>query len=1377
MTYVYTVSISQASPFDIVFKDESNDLVNIYQDSSKFNALSKHYFGIDTKHDFTSQEAVQENNKAITDACLFYADRFKRMKFMLINKKDFKDIRLGTQGPPDIFDEIEVTHLDTVLNNQPKMKFREFVTDVLSIDIGNVGQAVPVVNIPGGGHYLEMCPSDGNEVKRNFYQMLLLYDIHDMFSTFPDGRSSISFHIDSATSDDSLSNVPNICNNSVGYKPAGLTKYNIFDIAGFVLPIPGANPFINNNKFSLLYFGDLMIAYHYRDLPLNQIVDLDPNGGTTAGFDNFDIVTNGLLYSGFYSSSVAGPAISHFDNPGVVAPHLATFTPEKQKFEKLCKYSLLSLNIFWQTLLTYIHSYMILYDNIDNERADHIIHALRHWVFVGINYKDTKPSFNGKFIKRITRELKVNYIAYWFIYKHHYKYTNDVPLPGPHVGPEVEIFAPINVHLNPNNGAPNTVFVCRTFKYDEGNIKEFEVTQGACGLLVNKIYSRCNEDPIAIPRKGARSNGLSEEIERMIFDSANNSINDPSNYIIIGIAQVLKFSGDMSHKTAAMMYKNVFSTIQAFKNFTPCITTTDRPLFTSFFMDNLPGIITGSNTTIVELSSITTLFSHTAASIKKDGNVLVSFYLPKLETNIFDFIRPYFDKINDYSDLLNKLYSIDPVSGNHYEIFTFGPKYLNARKKVTYGIIKNIYEILSYLTTFYLSFFSSNIIDVNVIRCEPPNPIMSFQNNTVLYDGQVGGPTTFTDYRDHYNIPGNRINYAWFAYYRSIGGKIKEINFDNLNNHRFIGFDSFFYAEAQTASFIKNIPFNIMNIPQTGDMYDAPQELYALNTIMTLNYPNIFVIDEKLYKVDEPAVPTPGHSMVHQYSAAGVALPAITASFHVIDRQEKIKHKIEGLYKFFNNIYMLRRMNSALIQYNARIEKDFIEKMDIDRNMGGLMNPALPPPPIINNIAYQNFDLKNHYKKYYVKSCQYDNSLLVLATLYDKLKKSINTSHKYVSHNIFSGTGGSGAPGIGVGGLLFDDPIDSLFIYRTLYFGASLELKTLEARFSTWPTLPVPQKYYYSLFDKMFNVQDGIALHLKPAQVANISSSVFNLDKMIIRKYVAADANYTPGYYLFPFLDFTNVHNDVGNCFVKKMTGIISPDTNSQKARSKSLSPQAQKICDILSNFTSYISDFNSFFVNYRNSFDDERCVDGTFTNLHEIFEGTQCQYIIYSCLLFFNFKCNFKLIQKINSLFISNLNVGNIQLITSPPSVIGYVGVYANGKRDKPFCFHGIADSRIDVIHANNATPIVAELLNDPSPEINVIGLFTDYFEDSNTTPNFNPTLIKGAYFIINQEFTETYNDLKGELIMFLKNYKYHFLDSIHHVNTTNLYSSVEIL
>jgi hypothetical protein len=292
-------------------------------------------------------------------------------------------------------------------------------------------------------------------------------------------------------------------------------------------------------------------------------------------------------------------------------------------------------------------------------------------------------------------------------------------------------------------------FTCHLMNQNS-SVQEFAVTQGDCANYINQICTYCNVDDIAIPRPGPfKKINLYQAIGES-FPFVSKNINDPLNQLIMAILQILKYSGDMSHKVAVMIYRIIFSRIAEFKNFTPAVTTTDRPLIKDLFIDNIPGIITSANATILELSGMRNTFGYTVNSLTDTGKVLFAFYLPVLQTDIFSLLLKYINKLNNYIVLLNKLY--DPI----LECFK-DANFSNKRELETKIIVNVIYKYLTYITMFYLSLFS----------CEIHIPGAAAGADDLIDGPAVGAPGAPDPFAALYHaryVHGNRVNCAWFVY-------------------------------------------------------------------------------------------------------------------------------------------------------------------------------------------------------------------------------------------------------------------------------------------------------------------------------------------------------------------------------------------------------------------------------------------------------------------------------------------------------------------------------------------------------------------------------------------------------------------------------------
>lgn len=1265
MKKVYSVKIDKLPPYHVKFISETNEDIDTHAiDKPSFNVLCQNNFFCDTNHDKTTNKGgIATNDAALSLACSLYPDRFNELIYMLVKKTEYKKINNGDYN-------VEVSHVDLNTSLEKNMNFIDFVKNILKIDFDEA----TIPQTTGNKIYLETCQNPPKDTPiRNFYTFLKLYDIRDMNRGFISARNSISFHIDSATSPDTLRLVPNICTQFYN------GKFNIF---GFILPGTGGGvgefKHPENTKFSFLYFGDLMIADYYFDaLSL---------GGIINGFEDFS-----LLHSEFYSFDEAPPVDAVAKNAALAIgiPNATPPPPSQVLFTGLCRYSLMSMNIFWQTLLSYMHVYIKL--QIGDESND-IIQALRHWVFCGINYDNTKPSFTGKFIKIIVHDpTNVSYIAYWFLHAHHSR----LPLP-------IGAGPPFNCHLMKNNSS----------------VQEFDVTQGDCANYINQVCSHCNEDDIAIPRPGVfKKINLYKAISES-FPFISKDITDSLNQLIIAILQILKYSGDMAHKLAVMIYRIIFSRLAAFNNFTPAVTTTDRPLIKDLFIDNIPGIITSANATILELSGIKNTFGYTVESLNDTGNVLFAFYLPVLQTDIFSLILKYTNKLNNYIVLLNKLY--DPVS-----LCFQDANFSNKRESVTKIIVNVIYRYLTYITMFYLSLFSCEIH----ILGQPPGA----GNLNDLIDGLAVGPPPaydpfYGDYSAQY-VNGNRVNCAWFVYlyYKKPFNTIK---FANLRNTKFVGVDAIHPANTVIQTFLKNqTQLFISNATH------APDYVQRLNDVLSSHsYPVCFEIKRDFYTDPVGA------------NAAAIALA--TAA-----KEQTLQNYVASLFSLYKDLVENRDKHPNL-NYSAQIEKDFFEKMLLRTELGGIvpigMDRALTEPLTMEvDLFYKGY-------LFFDSEHAFDDSLLRLSILYNKYDEITDARQEEKYDDLFKPLDADLTKRLmpDAGNAMFD----SNFLYTYEY------THTTEFTPFNNPFTADGAKKCWALLYKIKNVH-GI-----------IHDTFFTNQKMVLTKVVDGDTfNYTDkGFYLFPFL---RLHPDFIRGGIHKKVG--RPFTIDKKFLNYTFEQnEAAMLIDIFNNLLKYVSDLNDFLDLYQSQIGLFK--DAQNPLVRKIFQGVQCRFIIFFSLLMFNFRCNYGQILQIHHLFRSitdlyfldeplfSTNIDD-HILAVKPDMYGRVRA-SNPKRYKrsgakltsePNIFFHDPGAHLNPINTNAG--IIGELNAVPPPSINCIGLFTTDPLHSNTLDEFDFTKIKGLYFIANKNLKLVYDELKHKLTDFFIKYDTHFGDQFY--------------
>jgi hypothetical protein len=557
---------------------------DIIQGQEHLHDLIKKYFKYDTMHDHTSSGTPNED-KLIKDAIEANKDRKDAIKFLLMNYVDYKKIQnFGLDGN----DDITVQNV-TSLGDGPEISFWDYIKNILNIEF----------DVDKPENHLETC----DDKRKSIYEYMRFLNIFDMGSQFPDKIPSPSYIIDSASSTNRLNEVPNICNK----KENG--TYNISDYI-----MPGDDTFNDNtNKnYSLLFYGDLQIAdYFYELFTLNKT-------------ENDGIIKISESIYNIYQ---------HTDS---------------DKKKRLIQLSVISLNIFWQFVLSYVKLYTDLDDNDDEKKK--AIKNLRHWIFVEIDIKDEKTIFNGKFIKSLNDNNSIYKIARWFSQNH-------------------------------DN--------CMTMEMDDykecNKIYELDITQRKCAQLINEI-----EENIATPREGNNNNsGIIYAIKQYFSDYKQHKY-------ILYMAQILKFTGDKSHQTISELLQVVFKKRPLFEKMTYCVNTQDRPLIAGCIMDDRPFINSRGLSQILISMGI----NKNISELESKNQRLIVFYVPKLKMNIIDILEQLLRRVVKYTNILDKLYDeiYDSIFTNDNEG--------NTRVKMTKKIIQEMYIIIKYITLVYLSFFN-----------------------------------------------------------------------------------------------------------------------------------------------------------------------------------------------------------------------------------------------------------------------------------------------------------------------------------------------------------------------------------------------------------------------------------------------------------------------------------------------------------------------------------------------------------------------------------------------------------------------------------------------------------------------------------------------
>ena len=990
MTQIYKVRIDKQSPYKVLLYDDANNEIDIDHPPMPFNELSKNYFYIDTKHDATYNDtSIPNENKAFSMAYDYYGDRFNQYKFMLVDKDKYENIKNGVYSTL-------VEHLDLVSNTPNSMLFESFVKDILKINLDDapfipidINQLAPLTTdnqfslnttmIPiytNPTSMLESCPDSAK--KKSFYSYLKLYDIRDMSTIFPDGGSSVSFIIDSAPSDASLKNVPNIC----VLKSITQNKYNI---GGYRVP---GNADFNDpyyNKFSLLFFGDLQIAdYYYTELNLD------------------------LISSDFTSL----PTTKFSKHP---------------KCEKLLKFSIISLNIFWQTVLTYVQIYV----KLSKYPAESGIESLRHWVFTGCTIDNSdKPIFKGKFFKNISdNNTSITYIAYWFLKNHHEN-------------------ANLNTGLYYED--PNMVF-------QSPNEGEFVVKQRECANLINRVCDHCSISKKAIPREGdGAPTFLMNEINTSFPNKADAIYNEYYKNVVY-IGQLLKFSGDISHKTAALMYKMCFSKKPEFKYITFAVSSIDRPLNLSLNMDDIAGIVTNSSYSLMELMGISSMYNYTVKKLQSQKKTIVSFYIPKSELSIFDLLSKHFNTNEKNIKLLNNIYNL--INND------FFVDYMDERKKIVYNIVKNLYAYLTQLCLFYMSFFSFNISDLNVfIRNSIPTP-SNITTNSYMY-----------------NTLGERINGAWFAYYSSENSNSTiEINLASLSESRFFGF--------KHINALKDLP-KINTLVQIGGLnsYSCTDNLDLI--LIANSYPAIFNIDTTLYQSADDSIIKSKFDKIFTFYKSLLKKRIEEVDINYNENLEFCFFKNLEIYKFLGGLVDNPTENPALLPVAGVAGAAVAAGVAVAAGaagVAGVAGVAVAAGVVNHNDAIMpNKEVDDYYKKYNTINLSCDESIYQFCLLTNKYLEIIKKKDIY--EYLFD------SPSVPISYINCDDNYDNLFLYDYEYNGNQNQTKL--------PNLAGVQQY-----NSLFQIKTDYI-------VGSLKKSYFEILPTVISYIVYSK----PGYYIYPFI-------------------------------------------------------------------------------------------------------------------------------------------------------------------------------------------------------------------------------------------------------------------
>ena len=769
----YTIKIADdLSTHRIHFiEDDSNG----HKHDGNFNNenLTEEYFKHDSNHDKLFGINPNDNGK-LKLTYKHYKDRFNQINFMLVdkskkNQSDYKKIK--TNGPTDDVKQIMVREVTPGNPPGDEMKLDKYFKDILKIDLHEL------TNRP-----LYTCKTENNV--KSFYESLQFFNIYDMGSKFPDDIASPSFIIDSASSTIKLNEVPNICKNK---------QNNTYDISGFILPDDPT--FSGHNNFSLLFYGDLQIAYFFMNIiGLKNIVDAVDNKIVISN-NTFDVFNNNTLY-----------------------------TTKKN----LISYSILALNIFWQYVLSYVKLYTDLFDKKNNttdisSKMSTAIRILRHWVYTDVEFKgNTIPMFKGRFFKLCNPlgQPDVSSVARWFLDNH--ETTQE----------DVSMYIP-----------------------DSTNKYGLNVSQSLCAKLINSIIDYMPTGINTQDRALARSEAQIEHGIIEVLKSHWEKNPSADNRYIINLCRILKFTGDKSHQVASILLRHVFKSRNEFKNMFGCINTEDRLLILGSLMDNVPLIITNPPAQIIESLNIKQCDTSSLAD-----KILIGWFIPKGEKDIFLKIEQYFRDIKRYIDMLNELHSINNEFINT-PLIKQGLKQEKSNELI--GAIK---KTLSYILLVYLSFFTFEI--------DPQLFFSGIHNNITLSNG-IYGPLLTASSSSASSLSASSasslsassssassssasssINGANIAYIRSnfMGW---ECDHSQLNNMKILG-NIQFGTKFPTSPNLKNINNNIDGTIELIIKHITDKNIFNFKSLQTpAPLP--------------PALPTPA-------SSAAAVLPASSAS-------------------------------------------------------------------------------------------------------------------------------------------------------------------------------------------------------------------------------------------------------------------------------------------------------------------------------------------------------------------------------------------------------------------------------------------------------------------------------------------------------------------
>lgn len=630
------LKLALTQKLEIEFRKEDDSVLTNADTPDTLNMFYQIYYLIDTYHDktrftnnkvdtlaypaFGSPQITLAPADSINDNCISWVwntfnDRQDKINSVSMNKNFFKDLQNGTT---DVLTDVTIVgNIEQTTNSVSK----PFATIQEMFKQYNIEIETDPVNTPNTpDKVFKKCFDDGPYA---LYRYSLL-PIYDAKTIFPYNKTHMGYYIDSASSSNKLKNTPNICHDSnfTGKKYKLDNLYN---------PITDHSMMMSEKAYSFLAVGDLLFLHKMNV----ENPALNINGVILSNMFHADIDTDANLFRALLEKP---KAVTH--------PALGAITNE-QLCLQLLKCSITSINIFWQTLLSYIYMYLKISIHVKPDNSTHFtgpdvykkwchlkeieakqaIWILRHWVFTHVDITGSNPTINdGKtiFSGRFQNDLTAYSIQHWYM-------TNQEPI------------APANVI---DGTAFSGLGDLTSSKY------EFVVSQAKVidivdvGLKTLALVTPYPGQPIDllnhnITTKATRgsddpANNQDSPVVRHMVDLFKPLIQTGKvhNRVIITIGEIMKFSGDMSQKLSCLVCNKIFSEIDV--NFKAYVTCEDRILVAGCIADEIPVIF-----------GLTKKFSDFLNATKKPNTQTLGFYLPG-KKNIYGIFNTYHLKFGKY---------------------------------------------------------------------------------------------------------------------------------------------------------------------------------------------------------------------------------------------------------------------------------------------------------------------------------------------------------------------------------------------------------------------------------------------------------------------------------------------------------------------------------------------------------------------------------------------------------------------------------------------------------------------------------------------------------------------------------------------------------